>query len=342
MIPESEGAKKPLLNVFLLTYNREKSLRRTLEAIELSPLRNHPLTVMDNCTTDGTPQVCEEFLSRLPLMTLVRHPRNIGFGANYLRSIELSKATYTWIICDDDTLFPERMQSMIDLLENSRPRAVFVGCPRQEQWPSGTGLSPREINRQFKNFLTAQSFVPGLLYETALIGSFEIQEGFFNINSYYPQLMIGTKLLVEDIPIAVLDPPVLRREDPAEKTRSHMKVLDGWSAICRTLPPELRDEAFYSTFLQPDKIGMIKEVLRLIVWAKIDGAGDIDFHLCRIRLNIGPSTRVPILVCRMAALLPPGFFNAIRETYRKIKYGLLRRPLPASFNAPLDTDILRR
>lgn len=342
MTTTQDTSSQPLLHVFLLTYNREKSFRSTLQAIAASPLKDHLLTVMDNCSTDGTPAVCEEFRTILPHMNVCRHPRNMGFGANFLRSIELSQGEYTWVLCDDDTLFPDQIAALLTVLRDARPAACFVGGPRQDRWPAGTAVSPREIQRRFGTFLTSQSFVPTLVFKSSFVGSAELIEGYFGIRTNFPQLLLGRKLLVGDIPCAVLQPPALRRDDPAEKGRGYLDVVDGWSAFCRTLPPDLRRDAFYSIFVRPHMAGMVRELMRMIVWAKTDGGSDPGYHLARIGLNAGFSVRVALIVCRLAALLPAGLFIFARESYRKVKYGWLRRPLPANFHAPIVQDELRR
>lgn len=342
MTPSPISAGKCLLHVFLLTYNREKSFRRTLEAIAASPLKDYPLTVMDNCSTDGTPRVCDDFRALLPRMEVLRHPRNIGFGANFLRSIELSQGEYTWILCDDDTLFPDRVGALLDLLQNARPEACFIGGPRQDQWPSGLNVRPSEIHRKFRTFLTGQSFVAALVFKSSLIGSRDLIDGYFGIRTNFPQLIIGRKLLTADIPCAVLHPPVLRRDDPAEKGKNQLDVVDGWSSFCRTLPPALRRDAFYSTFVRPSMPGMLRELLRMIVWAKIDRAPDPDYHIVRIGVNAGFSVRMVLLICRLACLVPGRVYHLAREGYRKVKYGWLRRPLPPTYHLPVVEDELQR
>jgi glycosyltransferase involved in cell wall biosynthesis len=342
MTPPADPSGKCLLHVFLLTYNREKSLRRTLEAIAASPLKDHLLTVMDNCSTDGTPAVCEAFRPALPRMDIRRHPRNVGFGANFLRSLESSQGEYTWVLCDDDTLFPERAGALLELLESARPAACFVGGPRQEEWPAGLDVRPSDIQRKWGTFLTGQSFVPAAVFKNSLITSHELVEGYFGIRTNFPQLVIGRKLLTEDIPCAVLQPPVLRRDDPAEKGLNPLDIVDGWSEFCRSLPPAMRRDAFYSIFGRPDMAGMLKEMLRMIVWTKIDGGDDPDYHVIRVGLNAGATVRLALLVCRLACLLPGGAYHLAREGYRKVKYGWLRKPLPSTYHVPVVQDELRR
>jgi len=340
MTPDFTGTC--LLHIFLLTYNRETTFRRTLEAIAASPLKDHPLTVMDNCSTDGTPGVCREFSPLLPRMQVLRHARNIGFGANYLRALELSQGEYTWVLCDDDTIFPDRIDALLDLLRTAGPEACFVGGPRQEDWPAGLNLRPLDLQRDCRTFITGPSFVPAVIFKSSLIGSLELIDGYFSIRTNFPQMIIGKKLIDGNIPCAVLKPPVIRREEPAEKGANAIGVIDGWSAYCRTLPPALRQEGFYSFFAAPNMSGMLKDVMRTVIWAKVERSSDPDFHLARIGANMGGSIRMALILCRLASLAPAGVYNFARETYRKIKYGWLRKPLPPTYHVPIAEDDLRR
>jgi glycosyltransferase involved in cell wall biosynthesis len=343
MTPDpSSKAGDCLLHCFLLTYNREKFLRATLEAIAASPLKDHPLTVMDNCSTDGTPRLCEQFRAQLPRMQVCRHERNIGFGANFLRALELTQGEYTWVLCDDDILYPDRVAALLELLQTARPQACFIGGPRQEEWPSGPEISPADIQRRFRTFLTGQSFVPAAVFKSSLIGSAELIQGYFSIQTNFPQLILGRKLLLRDIPCAVLKPPILSRPDPPEKASNPLDGVDGWSAVCRTLPGEWRRQAFYSIFVRPGMMGMLRETMRMIVWAKIDGGSDPNYHLVRIGANTGLGIRVVLWPCRLACLIPGGVYNFAREAYRKVKYGWLGKPLPATYHVPVVEDELRR
>ena len=297
---------------------------------------------MDNCSSDGTSDVCREFESRLPKMKVHRHSRNVGFGANFMRSLELSQGEYTWVLCDDDTLFPENADSLLELLARSQPPACFVGGPRQEEWPAGCNLSPAEIQSGYGTFLTAQSFVPALVFKSSLVGSREMFDGYSSIRIHFPQCVIGRKLLTEDIPCAVLQPPLIRRDDPEERTYNQLSTFDGWSSFCKTLPPAVRKVSFYSIYARPDQKGMVKELMRNILWAKIDGFAEPGYYITRIGLNGDLSDRIALTFCRMACLIPGKFFKIARDIYRAVKYGWLKKPLPPNYHAPVATDVLRR
>jgi hypothetical protein len=94
--------------------------------------------------------------------------------------------------------------------------------------------------------------------------------------------------------------------------------------------------------VRPDAIGMIDEVLLLIVRMKIGGRIDPAYHIVRAGLNAGWEPRILLSLCRLACIIPSGVYNVARETYRKVKYGWLGKPLPPTFHTRIEDDNLRR
>ena len=92
------------LQVVLITYNRRRALGHTLERIfaDDSPLRRCQVTVLDNCSTDGTGELLAEAAARHPNLAVVTHRRNIGGNANIVRAFESAAKKYIWVLCDDD------------------------------------------------------------------------------------------------------------------------------------------------------------------------------------------------------------------------------------------------
>ena len=80
----------------------------------------------------------------------------------------------------------------------------------------------------------------------------------------------------------------------------------------------------------------------MVVWVKIDGGPDPAYQIARISTNVSWKARTALWVCRLACLVPGAVYNAAREAYRTVKYGWLRRPLPATYHVPVVQDNLRR
>ena len=105
--------KMPLITVAICTFNRAAVLRRTLEhmrAMEVPSPFEWELLVVDNKSTDNTPQVLNEMAGRLP----VRMLRELKTGQSYARNLILREARGQWIVwTDDDALVDARWLATI-------------------------------------------------------------------------------------------------------------------------------------------------------------------------------------------------------------------------------------
>ncbi|MBQ0033066.1 MAG: glycosyltransferase family 2 protein [bacterium] len=176
-----------ILQVVLITYNREKALARTLERIFApeSPIRDCDITVLDNCSTDGTAAMLGRVSAGHPNMKVVRHPRNIGGNANIIRAFELAVRKYIWVMCDDDDLDWSRWTEVGGALLSGEHDLVFT--------VSHLSLRMKEPDIGYKAFLAA--FVPGCIYRSELITGDVLQNMYAMIHTWYPQCVLSLYIL---------------------------------------------------------------------------------------------------------------------------------------------------
>src|SRR5512140_2118953 len=71
-------AQKPVLSVVVPVYNEQDSLAKTVERLSTIPYLLE-IVIVDDCSTDATPQVITELQRRYPtLIKALRHERNMG------------------------------------------------------------------------------------------------------------------------------------------------------------------------------------------------------------------------------------------------------------------------
>ena len=164
---------KTKLAINLITYNRAQALDRTLQELRQSPFANcRKITVLDNCSTDDTRLqfACANIKPIFPRYIVLRHPKNIGLSANYLRAVEVSEAPYTWILCDDDSYDWSGCDDVIQEIEAGNFDWICVGAPgRQQSWERGLKTTTQAIvaARFSARFSLLHTFVPSLIFKTA-------------------------------------------------------------------------------------------------------------------------------------------------------------------------------
>ncbi|GAB3819235.1 glycosyltransferase family 2 protein [Kribbella italica] len=92
----------PRLTVGLPVYNGEKYLAESLDALLGQSYGDFDLTISDNASTDGTEEICREYLARDRRISYVRQPVNIGAAPNHNRLFEQSRTElFKWASHDD-------------------------------------------------------------------------------------------------------------------------------------------------------------------------------------------------------------------------------------------------
>lgn len=176
-----------LLEIVIITYNRKREIIQTLESLmaSYSPVRCCPITILDNCSTDGASEICAEFAEKYENITHIRHPQNIGGNANICRAFEIAKEEYIWCLSDDDGLDWSAWQEIED--------AMVAGYD---------GIFTTQTNLRRTKGLGSQImeciFCPGCIYRRENITGNVLQGMYANIHNYVPHLTIAFAIIMND------------------------------------------------------------------------------------------------------------------------------------------------
>lgn len=114
-----------LLSIAIPTYNRGPALGRTLACILPQLSAEVECVILDNASSDSTPDITAEALANSPFVRVIRHPINIGGNANILRCVEVAQGPWLWILPDDDAPYPDAVQRILTVVQQ-QPDAVYV------------------------------------------------------------------------------------------------------------------------------------------------------------------------------------------------------------------------
>lgn len=171
---------KEQLQIILITYNRSRYLRRTLERIlsDQSPIRDYDITIFDNHSTDDTCEIINAFKDNHPNLKHLRHHVNIGGNANIARALESRSKDYLWILCDDD----DYDWTSWSLLESAIARGDELICV-------STFNLKNDNKEDFRYLVNQMTFLPANIYSKKLLSEAAIRNIHDNIATMFPQLV---------------------------------------------------------------------------------------------------------------------------------------------------------
>lgn len=176
------------LEIIIITYNRCKLLNNTLVQFLDSPFKDCKITILNNCSSDDTLFVCENYLEKFSNFKIITNKINIGANANILRAVEIVNSDYVWIVCDDDDYDFSYCGDIIDCVINDKVDIINVGAHVEDEWKFGGQL---KCVKDFVNngypFFKAASFVPNNLFRASKFVPYIIS-GYKNIPNMYPHM----------------------------------------------------------------------------------------------------------------------------------------------------------
>ena len=115
---------KPTVTVGVPVFNGEKSILRCLSGLQSQTFQSFEVIILDNCSTDGTQEICLNFVKNYRNFTYLRNQRNIGGAANLNKALESAKGEYFMWAAHDDFHNPGFIESCVKLM-SANPSAVL-------------------------------------------------------------------------------------------------------------------------------------------------------------------------------------------------------------------------
>lgn len=108
------ATEPPRFSVLMAAYNAKEHIEQAISSVLSQTTSDLELIVIDDCSSDGTPDIVDSFAREDPRVRLLRLPRNGGPG--HARNAGLRAARGEWIaILDaDDHIHPERLERLGD------------------------------------------------------------------------------------------------------------------------------------------------------------------------------------------------------------------------------------
>ena len=142
-------ARRPTAAVIIPAYNAARTLDRTIDSavkalrqytdVEQQPL-DAQIIVVDDVSTDGTPDLVRAWAARDSAVRLVTYPTNQGPGFARNEGVRQSMANFLFFLDSDDVFYPNHISVCLNaLLADDSVGYVFtrmkIDMPMHPDWP---------------------------------------------------------------------------------------------------------------------------------------------------------------------------------------------------------------
>lgn len=119
----------PDISIIIPSYNSSPFIKRTITSVLKQSYQNWELLIVDDCSTDNTTQIVENFINNDKRIRLIRMNHNSG-GPAAPKNIGIKNASSDYIafLDHDDEWLQEKLKKQITLFRKGDDSLAFVGC----------------------------------------------------------------------------------------------------------------------------------------------------------------------------------------------------------------------
>lgn len=110
----------PLVSVAIITYNQKEYLKECIESVLEQDYDNIEIVVADDCSTDGTQQMLEEYDRKYPNKFVLKlSDKNQGITKNSNLAHFACSGKYIAWMGGDDLMLPEKIKKQVEYMEKN-------------------------------------------------------------------------------------------------------------------------------------------------------------------------------------------------------------------------------
>jgi glycosyltransferase involved in cell wall biosynthesis len=165
------ASSEPLVTVATTVYNGERYLEECAASVLGQTYTNWRYYIIDNCSTDRTPEIAREIASRDPRVRYDRREEFVDVNESYSRGFAAvdPDASYLKLVDSDDWIYPECLERMVALAE-SEPTVGLVSAYRLSDARGPTHVDQVNLPYTESTADGRDIIARGLRSRTALIG----------------------------------------------------------------------------------------------------------------------------------------------------------------------------
>lgn len=115
-----------LVSIVLPVYNGERYMRDSIDSVIAQTWKNWELIIVDDCSTDRTEEIAQEYVQKDDRIRYFRNERNLRLPRNLNRGFSFACGDYLTWTSDDNLFFPEAIKTMVLTMERTHSDFVFA------------------------------------------------------------------------------------------------------------------------------------------------------------------------------------------------------------------------
>ncbi len=121
-------SKNPLFSVIVPIYNNGHDLKKCINSILAQTYTEFELILVDDGSTDGSPQICDQFADKDERVQVIHKEKNEGVVVARNDGLFQASGKYVYYVDGDDWISEELLEEASKILDAEDPPDMFVFC----------------------------------------------------------------------------------------------------------------------------------------------------------------------------------------------------------------------
>ena len=134
-----------LISIIIPVLNRQDVIEECIRSVHAQSYCNWELLIIDNGSTDQTPEICQALAADEPRIRLLNAPRGVSQARN--AGLDAARGKYLFFLDSDDVIHPSLLETLLVTMEQCD--AGIAGTTRininQSQWVAFASKSKSHI-----------------------------------------------------------------------------------------------------------------------------------------------------------------------------------------------------
>lgn len=187
--------QKHLVSVVLPTYNGSKWLSQSIDSILKQTYRNLELIIVDDASTDSTPELIMSFASRDPRIRIISHKSNKKLPQSLNDGFAIANGDYFTWTSDDNWYEPTAIEEMVTALTNSKYDMVIADI---NHYQDKEFLKVYETNCSVDSLSRANTIGACFLYTREIaekVGKYDTEKFLVEDYDYWLRILLSGNIL---------------------------------------------------------------------------------------------------------------------------------------------------
>lgn len=172
-----EIKNEELVSIIMPAYNCEDFIGITLDSVINQTYENWEVIVVDDCSTDNTAEVVQEYRRKDNRIKYHKLEKNSGAAVARNKAVDLATGKYMAFLDSDDVWFPEKLTKQISFMEKNNYGFTCTSYSKIDE--QGDNLNRTIVAQTRRDYDGVLKTCPGnstVIYNAEKLGKFKIPD----------------------------------------------------------------------------------------------------------------------------------------------------------------------